>query len=98
MNVVRLIAEINECKGKQDLYKQQSPQILDALKQVAIIQSTESSNAIENITIETKRFKAIMAEKTAPRNRPEGEIAGYRDTLYISSVALGRNAKWKKCT
>lgn len=81
MNLVRLIGQINEYKGKQDLYRQQSPQVLDALRQVAVIQSTESSNAIEGIRIQTKRFKDIMAEKTAPRNRPEGEIAGYRDVL-----------------
>jgi len=81
MGLVRLISLINQYKGKQDLFKQQSPQVLDALKQVAVIQSTEASNAIEGITIQAKRLKELMAEKTVPRNRPESEIAGYRDVL-----------------
>ncbi|PKM80457.1 MAG: cell filamentation protein Fic [Firmicutes bacterium HGW-Firmicutes-14] len=81
MGIVRLIGEINQYKGKQEMYRQQSPQILDALRQVAFIQSTESSNAIEGITIQANRLKQLMEEKTTPRDRPEGEIAGYRDVL-----------------
>lgn len=81
MGIVRLIGEINQYKGRQDLFRQQSPQVLDALKQTAIIQSTEASNAIEGITIKADRLKQLMAEKTSPRDRSEGEIAGYRDVL-----------------
>jgi len=81
MGIVRLIGEINQFKGKQEMYRQQSPQVLDALKQVAVIQSTESSNAIEGIKIKASRLKRLMEDKTTPRNRPEGEIAGYRDVL-----------------
>lgn len=81
MRIVRLISEINQYKGKQDLYKQQSPQMLDSLRQVAVIQSTEASNSIEGITIQASRLKQLMEEKTTPRDRPEGEIAGYRDVL-----------------
>lgn len=40
MRIVNFISEINQYKGKQDLYKQQLPQVLDTLKQVAMIQST----------------------------------------------------------
>lgn len=36
------------------LYKKQSPQILNALKDVAIIQSAESSNMIEGIYTQNK--------------------------------------------
>lgn len=81
MEIVRLIAEINQYKGRQDLFKQQSPQILDALKQTAVIESTEASNAIEGITIKADRLKQLMSEKTSPKDRSEGEIAGYRDVL-----------------
>jgi Fic family protein len=81
MGIVRLIGEINQFKGKQEMFRQQSPQVLEALKQVAVIQSTESSNAIEGITIQAHRLKQLMEDKTTPRNRPEGEIAGYRDVL-----------------
>lgn len=91
MEIVRLIAEINQYKGRQDLFRQQSPQILDALKQTAVIESTEASNAIEGITIKADRLKQLMAEKTSPKNRSEGEIAGYRDvlaTVHASNEAI----------
>lgn len=81
MNLVRTIAKINEHKGKQDLYFQQSPEILKTLRDVAVIQSTRSSNAIEGITISDKRLQKIMKEKVDPQSRSEEEIAGYRDVL-----------------
>jgi Fic family protein len=83
METVHLIAKINEYKGKQELYKQQAPQILDTLKNMAIIQSTKASNAIEGIIITDSRLKSIMESKTDPFDRSEGEIAGYRDVLQL---------------
>jgi len=41
---------VGEYKGKQDLYLNQTPQTLERLKEIAVIQSTESSNRIEGIT------------------------------------------------
>lgn len=81
MNIVRLISSINEYKGKQDLYKQQSPQILKTLKEVSVIQSTESSNRIEGIYTSNKRLSELMSNKVEPKDRSESEIAGYRDVL-----------------
>ena len=81
MNIVRLLSCINEYKGKQDLYKQQSPQILNTLKEVSVIQSTESSNRIEGIYTSNKRLSELMSNKVEPRDRSESEIAGYRDVL-----------------
>ncbi|WP_202710312.1 Fic family protein [Sporosalibacterium faouarense] len=81
MNIVTLISKINEYKGKQNLYINQSPQILETLQEVAIIQSTKASNSIEGIIITDKRLKKIMKEKSIPVDRSEGEIAGYRDVL-----------------
>ena len=83
METVHLIAKINEYKGKQELYKQQAPQILDTLKNMAVIQSTKASNAIEGIIITDSRLKSIMESKTDPFDRSEGEIAGYRDVLQL---------------
>ncbi|MFZ5626647.1 MAG: Fic family protein [Bacillota bacterium] len=87
MTIIKLIGEINLYKGRQNLYKQQSPQILDALRQVAMVQSTEASNSIEGIRIKTGRLRQLMEEKTLPRNRSEGEIAGYRDVLATIHVS-----------
>ena len=72
---------IEEYKGKQELFKQQMPQVLKTLRQAAIIQSTESSNRIEGITVPLKRIQELVSEKTTPRDRSEQEIAGYRDVL-----------------
>ncbi|MFF5995985.1 Fic family protein [Lysinibacillus sp. KU-BSD001] len=83
METVNLIAKINEYKGKQELYKQQAPQILNTLKDVAIIQSTKASNAIEGIIITDSRLKSIMENDTNLQDRSEGEIVGYRDVLQL---------------
>lgn len=80
-NLLQTIRLIGEYKGKQDLFKEQSPQLLETLKHTAIIQSIESSNRIEGITAPLDRIKAIAAEKTTPANRSEQEIAGYRNVL-----------------
>lgn len=80
-NLLQTIRRIAEYKGKQDLFKEQSPQMLETLRQAAIIQSTESSNRLEGITAPLERIKELVAKKTTPRNRSEQEIAGYRDAL-----------------
>ncbi|OFX13714.1 MAG: cell filamentation protein Fic [Armatimonadetes bacterium RBG_16_58_9] len=81
MHTLRLVGKINQYKGMQQPYHQQAPQILESLRQVAVVQSTESSNRIEGIEVPASKLNALMADKAAPRNRPEGEIAGYRDVL-----------------
>jgi len=79
--LLRIIREIGEYKGKQELFKSQSPQVLETLRQVAMIQSTESSNRIEGVTAPPERIRALVARKTMAQNRSEQEIAGYRDVL-----------------
>lgn len=81
MNIAQLVGKINEYKGMQQLFRQQSPQVLESLSEVAAVQSTESSNRIEGIEVPTGKLSALMADRAAPQNRPEGEIAGYRDVL-----------------
>ena len=78
-----LIAAIYKEAGKQDLYLKQRPEELEKLVEIAKIQSTESSNAIEGIVTTNTRIKQLVEEKTTPRNRDEQEIAGYRDALNI---------------
>ena len=78
-----LVAAIYKAVGKQELYLKQRPQELEKLVNIAKIQSTEASNAIEGIVTTNTRLKQIVAEKTTPRNRNEQEIAGYRDALSI---------------
>ena len=75
------IRELGEFKGKQALFKQQAPQVLDSLLQAALIESTESSNRIEGVVAPRERIRELVADRTEPRNRSEQEIAGYRDVL-----------------
>ena len=78
-----LIAAIYKEAGKQEMYLKQKPQELEKLVEIAKIQSTEASNAIEGIVTTNTRIRQLMEEKTTPRNRDEKEIAGYRDVLGI---------------
>ena len=81
--VLGLIAAIYKEAGKQELYLKQRPEELEKLVEIAKVQSTEASNAIEGIRTTTTRIRQLVAEKTTPRNRSEEEIAGYRDALNI---------------
>ncbi len=54
-----------------------------AYVEIAKIQSTEASNAIEGIVTTNTRIRQLVEEKTTPRNRDEQEIAGYRDVLNL---------------
>ena len=81
--VLGLVAAIYKEAGKQELYLKQRPEALEKLVEIARIQSTESSNAIEGIVTTDTRIRQLVAEKTAPRNRSEQEIAGYRDALSV---------------
>lgn len=81
--LLRLIAAIYKEAGKQELYLKQKPEELEKLVEVAKIQSTEASNAIEGIVTTNTRVRQLVEEKTTPKNRNEQEIAGYRDVLSI---------------
>ena len=94
--ILGLIAAIYKEAGKQELYLKQRPEELEKLVEIAKIQSTEASNAIEGIVTTNTRIKQLVEEKTAPKNRDEQEIAGYRDVLSIihesfDAISLSRN-------
>ena len=78
---VWLMNAISEYKGKQEIYAHQSPQILKALVELALIESAESSNRIEGITVERNRLKPLVIGHSKPRDRSEEEVAGYRKAL-----------------
>jgi Fic family protein len=72
---------LGEFRGRQMLYTEQFPEVLAALRRVAIVQSTESSNRIEGITVAPGRVEALVSKKAKPCDRSEQEVAGYRDVL-----------------
>lgn len=79
--IVSYLAQIHEQKGQQNLFIEAHKDALTELLEIAKIQSTEASNRIEGIITTDDRLKKIVRNKTAPRNRNEREIAGYRDVL-----------------
>lgn len=77
------LAALGEARGKQDLYRRQTPELLATLKDAAIIESAESSNRIEGVTAPLERIEALVLRNSTPRDRSEQEIAGYRDALNL---------------
>ena len=76
--------DLGEFRGKQELYTQQSPQRLKALRESAIIESAISSNRIEGITINPKRVRDILVvPRPLFRDCDEEEARGYRDALTL---------------
>lgn len=95
-DILGYIAAIYKEAGKQELSLKQRPNELEKLVEIAKVQSTEASNAIEGIVTTNTRIKQLVAEKTTPKNRDEQEIAGYRDVLNIihdsfDAIPLSRN-------
>ncbi len=78
---VAALSALGEARGRQELFVHQQPERLESLRQVAVIESTESSNRIEGIFAPRHRIEALVLKPTAPRDRSEQEIAGYRDAL-----------------
>ncbi len=77
------LQRIGECKGRQALFVQQTPEVLESLRQVAIVESSESSNRLEGITAPRERVEALVLKTSMPATRSEQEIAGYRDALAL---------------
>jgi len=80
VTVANLMAALGRYQGRQELYQHQALQVLETLRQIAIVESTEASNRIEGIVVPPDRLKALMAQ-AVPQTRSESEIAGYRDVL-----------------
>jgi len=79
--IIGLVAQIHEYKGRHELYLKQKPAEFDRLIEIAKVQSTEASNEIEGIRTTNTRLLQLVRDKTTPRNRDEEEIMGYRDVL-----------------
>ena len=80
-DVVAMLTSIHENKGRQELFIEAHADALTTLMEIAKIQSTGASNRIEGINTTDKRLEELVRDKSAPRNRTEQEIAGYRDVL-----------------
>lgn len=64
--VLGYIAAIYKEAGKQELYLKQRPEELERLVEIAKVQSTEASNAIEGIVTTSTRIRQLVEEKQRP--------------------------------
>ena len=83
MPVTWYLSDIGEAKGKQQLFANQSPQRLKALKEHAVAESAISSNRIEGVEIDQRRVGTVIFGHPALRDRNEQEVGGYRDALNL---------------
>jgi Fic family protein len=81
LSTVWLLESLAESKGRQQLFEKQSPQILKSLREMALIESAESSNRIEGVTVDKSRLRPLVLGNASPKDRSEEEIVGYRLAL-----------------
>jgi Fic family protein len=78
------LARIDVGRGREGLYQDQLPQLLDALAEATRVESITASSAIEGVVVDPGRLQGLVAEGAGPRrfrNRNEREFAGYRDAM-----------------
>lgn len=82
-DLVKLIAEIDEFKGRWQALKTLSPDRLNALRKVATIESIGSSTRIEGAKLTDAQVETLLSnlERTAFLTRDEQEVAGYAEVM-----------------
>ena len=78
------LARIDVGRGREGIYRDQLPQLLDALAVATRVASITASSAIEGVVVDAGRLGGLVAEGVEPprfRNRNEREFAGYRDAM-----------------
>lgn len=81
--LLKLIAEIDEFKGKWEALKNMSPERLRQLRKVATIESVGSSTRIEGAKLTDMQVETLLSNlsKTSFKTRDEQEVAGYAEAM-----------------
>jgi len=77
------LAALASHQGRQELFLRRRPEALEALRTVALVESSESSNRLEGIAVPRARVEGLVLKAAEMRNRSEQEVAGYRDALAL---------------
>ncbi|MBE0577958.1 Fic family protein [Devosia sp.] len=90
-DLVKLIAEIDEFKGRWEVLKTLSPDRLNALRKVATIESVGSSTRIEGAKLSDAQVETLLSniEIRSFATRDEQEVAGYAETMDLVFEAYG---------
>jgi hypothetical protein len=87
--ILRLIAELDEFKGKWAAFKNLSPDRLTMLRKIATIESVASSTRIEGVTLSNQAVEALLSNlrHQSFSTRDEQEVAGYAETMNLVFAA-----------
>lgn len=82
-DLVKLIAEIDEFKGRWEALKTLSPDRLNALRKVATIESVGSSTRIEGAKLSDAQVETLLSNIAIQsfNTRDEQEVAGYAEAM-----------------
>ena len=82
-DLVKVIAEIDEFKGRWQALENLSPERLKALRRVATVESIGSSTRIEGAKLSDAQVETLLSnlDKTSFASRDEQEVAGYAEAM-----------------
>jgi Fic family protein len=96
--VLALVSEIDEFKGRWEALKTLSPERLRALRRVATIESIGSSTRIEGVRLTDRQVETFLAnlQRDSFKSRDEQEVAGYAEAMDLlfqswEEMALSEN-------
>jgi Fic family protein len=83
LEILNLISEIDEFKGKWTALQNLSPGRLQALRRVATIESVGSSTRIEGVKLSDREVEALLSnlKQYSFKSRDEEEVAGYAEAM-----------------
>ncbi len=83
--VLKLIAELDEFKGRWQAVAHLAPERLSSLKKVATIESIASSTRIEGAHLSDDEVEKLLSglETTSLTTRDQQEVAGYADAMEL---------------
>ena len=82
-NLVKLVAEIDEFKGRWEALKTLAPERLNKLRKVATIESIGSSTRIEGAKLTDAQVETLLSglKTKSFQSRDEQEVAGYAEAM-----------------
>lgn len=83
--ILNLISEIDEFKGKWNVLQNLSPERLSALRHVATIESVGSSTRIEGVKLTDREIETLLSnlKHYSFKSRDEEEVAGYAEAMEL---------------
>src|SRR5215467_2566706 len=94
--MLKLIAEIDEFKGRWQVIETLAPEKLTSLRRIATIESVGSSTRIEGAKLSDQEVEKLLSGMKAKSfaSRDEQEVAGYADAMdmiFESSASITPN-------